>query len=122
MDQFVFVDRYSATGKPYPNPDTVCLGKCEGMGCYPVQRRRPSDDAYVIEVDVFDQGLWDVEHDLHCNLWGVIADLWNNREWWYWKSIGRDIWRLLRGKGYCDGWHFVKCADCQGAGLKQEKI
>jgi hypothetical protein len=28
-------DRYSATGRPRPNPKTVCKGKCEGMGCYP---------------------------------------------------------------------------------------
>ena len=33
--KLVFVDRYSATGKPYPDPKTVCKGKCEGMGCYP---------------------------------------------------------------------------------------
>ncbi len=31
----VFVDRYSATGTPRPNPRTVCKGRCEGMGCYP---------------------------------------------------------------------------------------
>lgn len=122
MEHIEFMDRYSATRKPYPNPTTVCLGRCEGMACYPVQRRRPSDDVYVTEVNILDQGLWDVEHDLHCNLWGCIADLWNHRQVWYWKSVFRDVLRLLQGKGYCDGWHFVSCADCNGTGLRQEKI
>lgn len=31
-------DRYSAAGKPYPDPDTVCAGLCEGMGCFPLRR------------------------------------------------------------------------------------
>lgn len=31
-----FVDRYSATGTPYPDPETMCLGPCEGMGVVPV--------------------------------------------------------------------------------------
>ena len=30
-----FTDRYKATGKPYPDPKTMCGGKCEGMGIYP---------------------------------------------------------------------------------------
>lgn len=30
-----FVDRYSATGTPYPNPWTICSGPCEGMGVFP---------------------------------------------------------------------------------------
>jgi hypothetical protein len=33
-----FSDRYSATGTPYPDLDTVCTGHCEGMGCVPVER------------------------------------------------------------------------------------
>lgn len=32
-----FNDRYSATGTPYPNPHTMCLGPCEGMGVVPVR-------------------------------------------------------------------------------------
>jgi hypothetical protein len=28
-------DRYSATGRPRPDPRTVCKGRCEGMGFYP---------------------------------------------------------------------------------------
>lgn len=36
-EKIVIVDRYSATGTPYPDPETMCLGKCDGMGCYPIQ-------------------------------------------------------------------------------------
>ena len=32
---FEFTDRYKATGTPYPNPETMCEGPCEGMGIYP---------------------------------------------------------------------------------------
>lgn len=119
--QFVFADRYSATGRERPNPDTVCLGKCEGMGCYPVLKRRPSDTLWLPEPDMFDLDLWQVEHDLHCNLWGVIADLWNHRQLWFWQSIGRNVWHWVRGDGYCTGWHFVKCYECQGTGKRKEK-
>lgn len=35
-----FTDRYSATGRPRPNPATVCKGRCEGMGFYPTKDRR----------------------------------------------------------------------------------
>ena len=31
------MDRYEATGTPYPDPTTMCEGQCEGMGCYPVK-------------------------------------------------------------------------------------
>lgn len=30
-----FSDRYSASGRPRPDPATVCKGQCEGMGFYP---------------------------------------------------------------------------------------
>jgi hypothetical protein len=57
-----FSDRYSATGTPYPNPETMCQGRCEGMGCVPVlsnemeepwrtlwreaEERKPTDDGW----------------------------------------------------------------------------
>lgn len=33
-----FTDRYKATGTPYPNPETMCEGNCEGMGVYPERK------------------------------------------------------------------------------------
>lgn len=57
-----FTDRYKATGIPYPNPETVCLGQCEGMGMVPIHKdnteepfhtlwleaeaKKPTDDSY----------------------------------------------------------------------------
>jgi len=42
-----------------------------------------------------------------------------NRQWWYWKVIASDVWRFVKGKGYCDGYHFVKCPDCNGTGRRE---
>ena len=33
-----FTDRYQALGIPYPDPDTVCHGQCEGTGWVPIAR------------------------------------------------------------------------------------
>ena len=38
MGNIIVSDRYSATGRLHPDPETVCEGKCEGMGIYPLQR------------------------------------------------------------------------------------
>lgn len=62
MVEIEFTDRYKATGTPYPNPDTMCLGQCEGMGVVPIseddidepwralwlaaEAEKPSDDGY----------------------------------------------------------------------------
>lgn len=34
-DVLNFRDRY---GGKYPDPETICLGPCDGMGCFPVNR------------------------------------------------------------------------------------
>lgn len=31
-----FTDRYKAAGIPYPDPETMCPGDCEGMGVVPI--------------------------------------------------------------------------------------
>ncbi len=35
--KITFTDRYKATGTPYPDPKTMCLGQCEGMGVVPIK-------------------------------------------------------------------------------------
>ncbi len=37
-------DRYKATGTPYPDPETMCQGQCEGMGKVPVYEDDPNDE------------------------------------------------------------------------------
>ena len=36
-EQYIYVDRYTALGIPYPDPATVCKGECEGIGFVPIQ-------------------------------------------------------------------------------------
>lgn len=33
----LYTDRYQALGMSYPDPETVCVGPCEGVGWYPEQ-------------------------------------------------------------------------------------
>lgn len=71
-----FTDRYQAMGLPYPNPNTMCLGQCEGMGWVPV----------------------------HCD----DTD-----------PVFAALWRQAEQKQHADdGWHFVKCPECNGTGLR----
>lgn len=39
----VIHDRYSATGRPRPDPKTVCKGHCEGMGFYPDMQKAKAE-------------------------------------------------------------------------------
>ena len=44
MSDIEFTDRYKATGTPYPDPDTMCEGQCEGMGRVPVHKDDENDE------------------------------------------------------------------------------
>jgi hypothetical protein len=91
MDEIEVTDRYKALGIPYPDPETVCQGQCEGTGWVAVyissgDRRkgathsRPDD-----ETDEALRALW------------YAAEK---------KDRSKDK----------DGWHFVDCPDCGGTG------
>lgn len=69
-----FTDRYK--GIPYPDPETMCEGDCEGIGYY------PEDDK--------ENPLWIEAH----------------------KALHKEP---------CDGYHFVKCPDCNGTGQRGVK-
>lgn len=43
-----FTDRYKALGIPYPDPETVCKGRCEGTGVYPKPRSVLPDGSILI--------------------------------------------------------------------------
>lgn len=32
-----YTDRYDALGIPYPDPETMCKGQCDGVGAYPTK-------------------------------------------------------------------------------------
>lgn len=42
-DEFKFTDRYTALGIPFPDPDTVCKGECEGTGRVPVSEHEQEE-------------------------------------------------------------------------------
>lgn len=120
--EFEFTDRYQVLGIPYPDPATICLGPCEGIGCFPVKNQRRTEVSSLAELveEAGYQKLWDEEHRKSCSVGGVVRNLWRHKEWWFWKSVFRDVLRYLRGGEYCDGWHFVKCSDCDGTGKRVE--
>lgn len=35
MNDIEITDRYKTLGVPYPDPETMCKGQCEGLGVYP---------------------------------------------------------------------------------------
>ena len=86
-------DRYSLTGIPYPDPKTVCKGQCEGMGCVPVFVEQPH----------LPTGLsLGTEED------PTLLALWY-------------IEHQNAGEHICDGWHFVKCPECDGTGKRIDR-
>lgn len=113
-----FTDRYQAMGVPYPDPETMCEGQCEGIGVYPHQ------DVPGLNINLrlrlkgsrrAEREAWEAEHAKAHTLTFLFREMLRHREWWLWKSILRDIWK---GRP-CDGWHFIKCPDCSGTGLRQ---
>jgi sarcosine oxidase delta subunit len=109
VSEVEFTDRYQALGIPYPDQQTMCKSHFEGTGVYP-QRM---DDATEAELSA-----WLEAHHKTCNPRGRLRSLWRHPEWWYWKEIFRDVWSY--GISGCDGWHFIKCADCNGTALRGE--
>lgn len=89
-EQFIFTDRYQALGIPYPDPDTVCKGPCEGTGVYPLMNNDFATGMLKMrdELTATDLDLWNAQHNAP----------------------------NAHATEPCDGWHFVKCPDCDGTG------
>ena len=106
MDEIEFTDRYTALGIPYPDPETVCRGQCEGTGWVPIYISSGDDrkDA--------PQPRPDDETD------EALRALWYAAEK---KDRSKDTNTGVRipavtDTGVRDGWHFVDCLDCGGTG------
>ena len=86
-----FTNRYKALGLLYPDPETMCLGECEGTGYYPVKVEGwlPSLIS-TSEVSEYEMEQWVIAHS--------ATDVHKNEP--------------------CDGWHFIKCPDCEGTGKR----
>ena len=90
-----FTDRYSALGMALPDPKTMCKGPCEGTGYVPIKGFA-----------------WEQEKK---GMGGLV-------------SMGgpssadaryQEKWQEAEDKEPTDdGWHFVKCLDCNGTGKR----
>lgn len=92
-----FMDRYKAMGIPYPKKETMCLGQCEGTGLVPIYGKNYIDPRTntVRPADDLGPSSQDEEYQR----------LWDEAE----KDHPTD-----------DGWHFIKCIDCGGTGLRKQ--
>lgn len=86
------IDRYSAAGIDYPDPKTVCGGDCEGMGIIPVFMKGAVIDHEHGVLNCISEGS---EKD------PALIKLWMEAE------------KKEKSK---DGYHFVKCPECDGSG------
>ena len=59
-----FTDRYKAIGIPYPDPETMCQGPCEGVGIYP-----ENDPASALWREAHTK-----PHEELCNGWHFVSD------------------------------------------------
>lgn len=102
-EKFEIHDRYSALGIPRPDPATVCRGRCEGVGWFPVNGP-----------DTWRQKLsrWWLNtvrgRRITKSAPRYAAD---SPEMAGWRAAEKEspTW---------DGWHFVKCDACGGTGKR----
>lgn len=100
-------DRYAALGIPYPNPETMCKGSCEGIGVYPLFLPGPWVKPTALRQVRDDDEPEPTGEEVH--RWYVAHGKANEEEH---RLIGKE----------CDGWHFIVCPDCAGTGKEtQEK-
>jgi hypothetical protein len=106
---FDFTSRYEALGIQ-PNPEITCKGQCDGIGRYP---QSISDGT----MTKYEREQWNICHQNTHRWCTVFRELILHPEWWFWKSIIKD---LLSGEYFkCDGWHFIVCGECNGTGKIQ---
>ena len=91
MNEFEFTDRYDALGIPPPDLKTMCEGQCEGTGFMPIYNAVGDNRKKKKSCHV------DSEKN------PILLKLWQEAE---------------NAEPADDGWHFVKCSDCDGGGKK----
>lgn len=83
--------RYEALGISWPDPETMCLGQCEGTGVVPVYGSDRKGEPKENEVRPVDEP----------------------------DPVLRALWLEAEAKEPADdGWHFVVCPDCKGTRLR----
>lgn len=119
MSDIEFTDRYKQLGIPYHEPETCCEGQCEGTGFYP-QHENPNLNINLRlrlkGIARLEREAWEIEHRKAHHIFPLLKMLLQERKWWLCKSVLRDI--FTREYRECDGYHFIKCADCSGTGKR----
>lgn len=90
MSKPEYEDRYTALGITPPPPETVCQGECEGTGWVPIFSNESGtrDRTSLMPTTETDPRM--------------VA-----------------LWREAEQVNHtADGWHFVKCPDCHGTGVR----
>ena len=95
---YEFTDRYKAMGIPYPDPNTMCKGQCDGVGFYP----QSIGDPHISPMELY---LWTKEHGKNHGLLYLLK-LWLKGYFQY----------SFKYAFSCDGYHFITCPDCKGTG------
>ena len=115
MKSIEFTDRYDALGIPKPNPSTICQGLCEGSGIFPLHKNDPD-----FKNNHKLRRLWRKKHK-QC---GSRKESWKAL-WLFIKlrkfRIVYDMLKDYKNWIKCDGWHFIKCPDCNGTGIRMQK-
>jgi len=92
-----FTDRYKALGIPYPKKETMCLGQCEGTGLVPIYGKN-----YI---------------DPRTNACRPAEELGQSSQ----DEAYQKLWDEAEAREATDdGWHFIKCLDCGGTGLRKQ--
>lgn len=90
MSEPLAIEATDRYGGNYPDPATVCEGQCEGMGRFPV---------------------YSAKHDQGFDATAAVTT-----------THAAEDEALIEASGVtpgADGWAFLKCADCEGTGLRR---
>ena len=110
MTEFEYTDRYEAIGCGYPDVNTMCKGHCDGTGVFPLHRDDP---------DLELAGLWEEAHEKAHTWKAIIGVTWHFIKARHW----RIVWDCITTPEFkCDGWHFVRCPDCKGTGVRDDTV
>lgn len=116
---FDFTDRYKVLGIPYPDPNTMCKGHCQGIGYFPhynvwADFKKDLNNSLRLYCDPVEPSydytitpLWEKKHKKAHTLRSAIKYA------WMFKNI-KILWQQFK----CDGWHFIECLDCKGTGKR----
>lgn len=100
-----FTDRYDALGIPYPDPNTICQGDCEGTGYVPLS---------IDSLGFTGEEITAMGFDFNPGYLRLAEEEPPEK-----LEVYRNLWLAAEEKSPADdGWHFVECPDCHGTGVR----